>query len=419
MLKNLLKLKNLYWVLLIIILAFALRFLWLGLVPQIYFDEVNYLYDALKYQKGLLSLERESISVPKHPLLSIIFMQYGIILFGFNYLGWRIFSVIFGVLSIVAFYYLVKQLFSNRAAIIASFLLSIDFLHLVLSRIAMIEIYLFGFLMWGFCFLARSLKHEKSEGLLLAGTFFGLAMATKWVALLAIISGFLIHLAISKDPKKISRGLIRLVLFPLLLFVVVTLILNLSSGMNPLSWFQFEVRNFEYHQMFSYRHLFNASAWSWPLLLRSTPLFGSRMGENLTSFIIAFGNPAVYWLIIPVILYLIYELLKKRNHSLLFILIGFFGAYLPYLIYEYLGKIYQAPTRGLFFYYFLPAVPFYLSGLAYLLDNMLNNRKRKYFAIIYLILVAALFLYFSPLLYGFPVTPEYLKSLIWIKGWIN
>jgi len=419
MLENLLKLKNIYWILLIIILAFALRFLWLGLVPQIYFDEVNYLYDALKYQKGLLSLERESAAAPKHPLLSIIFMQYGIILFGFNYLGWRIFSVVFGVLSIVAFYYLVKQLFSNRAAIIASFLLSIDFLHLVLSRIAMIEIYLFGFLMWGFCFLARSLKHEKSEGLLLAGTFFGLAMATKWVALFAILSSFLIYITISTDPKKLFKGLIRLILFPLILFVVVTLLLNLSSGMNPLSWAKFEVRNFEYHQMFSYRHPFNAPAWSWPLLLRSTPLFGSRMGENLTSFIIAFGNPAIYWPIIPVILYLIYELLKKRNYSLFFILIGFFGAYLPWLLYEYLGKIYQISTRGLFFYYFTPAIPFYLAGLSYLLDNLLNSKIGKVIAALYLMLVAALFLFFSPLLYGLPVTPEYLKSLIWIKGWIQ
>jgi dolichyl-phosphate-mannose--protein O-mannosyl transferase len=411
--------RKLAWPLIIIIIAFALRFLWLGLVPQIYFDEVNYLYDALKYQKGLLFLERESVSVPKHPLLSIIFMNYGMILFGFNYLGWRIFSVIFGVLSIVAFYYLVKQLFSNRAAAIAAFLLSIDFLHIVLSRIAMVEIYFFAFLIFGFLFLARSLEHEKSEGLLLAGTFFGLALATKWIALLGILSGFMIYLSVSSDLKKISKGLLRLILFPLLLFVLITLVLNLSAGMNPLSWLQFEIRNFNYHQMFSYHHPFNAPAWTWPLDLRSTPFLGNRMGENLSRFIIAFGNPAVYWPIIPVMLFLLYKYLKKNDHSLLFILVGFSGAYLPWLLYDYLSGIYHFASRGLFFYYFLPAIPFYLAGLAYLLDDMLKYKKGRIFVVLYILLVVTLYIFFSPLLYGIPVNSDHLKYLIWLKGWTN
>ena len=419
MIERIIRIKSIYWILLILALAFALRFLWLGLVPQIYFDEVNYLYDALKYQKGLLSLERESAAVPQHPLLSMLFMQYGIVMFGFNYFGWRIFSVVFGLVSIIAFYFLVKQLFTNRTAIIASFLLSIDFLHIVLSRIAMIEIYVFGFMILGFCFLARSLKHEKSEGLLLAGTFFGLALATKLVALFALLAGFLIYLAISADPKRLLRGFIRLIILPLLLFIVVSLLLNLSGGMNPLTWAQFEVKNFEYHQMFSYHHPFNAAAWTWPFLLRSTPFFGAQMGPDLTGYIIAFGNPAVYWLLVPVMIYLLYEFQKKRNTSVLFILIGFICAYLPWLVYEYLGKMYIIYARGLFFYYFLPAVPFYLAGLAYVLDNLFNNKVGKIAVVLYLILVAALFLFFSPLLYGLPVNPDYLKWMIWIKGWVH
>lgn len=281
----------------------------------------------------------------------------------------------------------------------------------------MVEIYFFAFLMFGFLFLARSLEHEKSEGLLLAGTFFGLALATKWIALLGILSGFMIYLSASSDPKKISKGLLRLILFPLFLFVLITLILNLSAGMNPLSWLQFEIRNFTYHQMFSYHHPFNTPAWTWPLDLRSTPFLGNRMGTDLNQFVIAFGNPAVYWLIIPVMLFLLYKYLKKNNHSLLFILIGFSGAYLPWLLYDYLSGIYHFASRGLFFYYFLPAIPFYLAGLAHLLDEMLNNNIGKYFAIIYLIIVAGLFLYFSPILYGFPISLEHLNNLIWSKGW--
>lgn len=410
--------KKIALVLLVILMAVALRFWGLGNIQKNYFDEVNFLYDAFKYQKGVLSIERESVSVPRHPLLSILFMQTGISLFGFKYLGWRIFSVVFGVLSVAALFFLARELFSFRAALLSSLLLSFNFLHIVLSRIAMAEIYLLSFLLFGFCCLARSLKYEDSRYLLLAGMFFGLSLATKWVALLSILSAWLIYILSSKDPRRHFKSLMHLILFPAAIFFLASLYLNLSAGMGLISWIQYELNNLRYFRLFSYIHPAHASAWGWPFLLKATPFYVADVGKEMVRAVIAFGNPAVYWVMLPVLVYLIYEFWKKRSPSLLFVLIGFLGAYLPWLLYNGLMKTPFIQERGMFFYYFMPAIPFYLMGLSHILDLCLKSRAGRIIVALYLVLIIGLFLFFSPLLYALPVSLSYFKKLIWLRGWI-
>jgi dolichyl-phosphate-mannose--protein O-mannosyl transferase len=397
------------WLVIGIILAFAflLRFWQLGLAPKLYFDEIHYVYDALKYQSGLLAVERGSAAVPKHPLLSTAFIQLGLRFFGMNPLGWRFFSALFGTASIFFFFLLAEKLFSYRTAVIAAFLLSIDFLHLVLSRAALVEIYVFFFIIAGFYFLACCLKHDDSRGILLAGTFFGLSLATKWSAALSVISSLVIYLILAKDKSRLKNGFVYLILFPFALFILISLFLNLSAGMTVPSWIKFEINNFLSFQRLAHSHPHYAPAWTWPLVLKPTPLYGNNLDTAFPQLIIAMGNPLVYWLIIPVFLFLIYDHYKTKDPSLLFILIGFFGFYLPWLFY---------PTRaGFFFYYFLPTVPFYLLGLSHVLDRLMSSKPGKCLAYLYLAAVLAAFLLYSPLLYGFPASVKYLKAITWFK----
>ncbi|HTY13811.1 MAG TPA: glycosyltransferase family 39 protein, partial [Candidatus Omnitrophota bacterium] len=350
----------------------------------------------------------------------LMFMQYGIQMFGFNYLGWRFFSALFGALSVAVFYLLVNKLFSSRAALIASLLLSIDFLHLALSRVALVDIYLFFFLITAFYFLAQSLEHEISEGLLLSGTFFGLALSTQWTAAFSILAGLVIYLSCSKDPKRISKGMIRLVVYPALLCVAALLYLDLSAGLNAFSWIKYGANDLVYRGILAYHKMSGASPLGWPLLLRSTPLFFTQMGAGLVQAVIAIGNPAVYWPIIPVMLFLINRFANGKDLTLpyLFVMIGFFGSYLPWAIYEALGKLYVVNAGNMLFYYFLPSVPFFLAGLAALLDRWLDDRYGKILVPVYLVLVFVLFLAFSPVIYGFAIPPVYLNCLNWLPGWI-
>ncbi|MFC1637501.1 glycosyltransferase family 39 protein [Candidatus Margulisiibacteriota bacterium] len=410
--------KKVVWVLLIIILALGLRFWGLGNVNKLYFDEVLNVYEALKYHEGLMPLDRESQAVPRHPMLAAVFIELGLSWFGFDYLGWRFFSVLAGAFSVAALFLLARELFSLRAALLSAGLLAINFLHLVLSRAAMVDSYLVCFLLFGFYFLARSLKRTDSKYLLLAGTFFGLSLATKWVALLSLLSVLAIYFLISRDPKKVARGLAQLLLFPVLIFLLASLYFNLSAGMTPLSWAQFEINNFLHHRQFSYVHPHTAPAWSWPFLLKATPFHSSDVGKDMVRVVVAFGNPAVYWVMLPVLAYLVYAFRKKRQPALLFVLIGFFGFYLPWLIYQLLALTPMFKTRTVFFYYFMPAIPFYLMGLSYVLDNLLKDRRGRVAAGSYLALVLGLFFYFSPIIYGLPIKVDQLYRLIWLKGWI-
>ncbi len=397
------------WLIIGLILAFAflLRFWQLGLAPKLYFDEIHYVYDALKYQSGLLAAERGGPTVPKHPLLSIVFIQLGLRLFGMNPLGWRFFSALFGAAAVFFFFLLAEKLFSNRAAVIAAFLLSLDFLHIVLSRAALVEIYVFFFIIAGFYFLASCLKHDDSRGILLAGTFFGLSLATKWPAALSALSALIIYLLLSKDRRKLKNGLLYLFLFPAFVFLATTLFLNLQAGMTVPSWINFEINNFLNFQKLAHFHPNYAPAWTWPLVLKPTPFYGSNLDTASPQLIVAMGNPLVYWLIIPVLLYIMFEFYKKRNPSLAFVLIGFFGFYLPWLFY---------PTRaGFFFYYFLPAVPYCLLGLSYILDKLMSSKSGRFLSYFYLAAVLLAFALYSPLLFGLAAPVKFLKAITWFK----
>jgi len=410
--------KKIVILLLIILAATALRFCSLGIIDKIYFDEVLFVHEALKYKEGVLFLDRESPAVPKHPLLPIAFMRQGISIFGFNYLGWRFFSALFGVLSVAGLFMLAKELSNWRTALLASFLFSINFLHLVFSRIAMSESYLIAFLIFGYYFLLRDLKTSDQKYLVLSGLFFGLALASKWAALFSVLGAGLIYFILSKEDKRSVNCLGYLFGLPVAVFFIVSMFLNLSAGMDVVSWLGFEARNLKYHMIYSYVHPYWAWAWGWPFLLRATPFFLVKTLKGAMQAVLAFGNPAVYWVMLPALAYLVYEYIKKRSAMLLFILIGFFGAYLPWVIYDAARMTPLLKGRVLFFYYFLPALPFYLMGLAHILDKLLDNRRGRIVAISYLILLFALFLLFSPLLYGTPISPAWFNKLIWIKGWI-
>ena len=409
--------KKIALILIIVLFAATLRFWNLGNINQIYFDEVLYLYDAYKYQQGVLALEREAAWFPKHPMLGLAFMQLSITAFGFNYLGWRFFSAIFGVLSVLALFLLADRLFSFRAALLSAFFLTICFLHLVLSRIAMLDIYLLFFILAGFYFLAGNLERKSSTGLLLAGTFFGLALTTKWSALFSLLSAVLIYFILSKDPRRILKGTLLLFLLPIMIFLLASLFLNLSAGMDLVSWISFELRNLRYHQLYCFIHPAHAPPWGWPFLLRSTPFYGVSLGKNMTKAIIAFGNPAIYWVMVPALGYLIHTCYKGRNRSLLFILLGFFGAYLPWLAIDLLAKTPLLQERGMFFYYFLPSLPFYLMGLSFILDKWLENKTGRIVVSFYLALVVGLFIFFLPIILGLPISLSHFNKLIWFKGW--
>src|SRR3990172_5178195 len=129
----------------------ALRFFRLDQPPSIVFDEF-YAQDACWYlyrssatctlpQFGGVEHFTGEIT-PMHPPLGKWLIALGVKLLGFHPLGWRLASVVAGIVTIALLYLLTRRLLQSLlAAGLAAGLLATDFLHFVQSRVAMLDIF--------------------------------------------------------------------------------------------------------------------------------------------------------------------------------------------------------------------------------------------------------------------------------------
>ncbi|MFQ6019692.1 MAG: phospholipid carrier-dependent glycosyltransferase, partial [Dehalococcoidia bacterium] len=164
------------------------RFWRLGTPDDFFFDEVYYAFTAREYLDGNKAAWEFFATPPEgfayewtHPPLAKLFMAGGMILLGENPLGWRFFGALAGVGAVLFTYLLGKKLFKSEiVALSAAFLLTVEGLLFVQSRLATADVYLVFFALGTLYFLV-------SDRYLLSGVFFGAALATKWSAGLIIL----------------------------------------------------------------------------------------------------------------------------------------------------------------------------------------------------------------------------------------
>ena len=170
----------------------ALAFLTLALVridipSEPYFDEVHYLpaIRALMAFGTAANLE--------HPPLAKQIIAVGIWLFGDNAFGWRIMSALFGTLALFAMMRAMWFASCNRAvSLLTGLFAGTNFLLLVHGRIAMLDIFMAGFVMLAVWMCAGALRENETGRwrLAIAGIALGAAMACKWNAIpLAVLPG--------------------------------------------------------------------------------------------------------------------------------------------------------------------------------------------------------------------------------------
>jgi len=174
-------------------LAFALLTLVRLSVPGApYFDEVHYLPAARALLEGHQALNLE------HPPLAKQIMALGITLFGDRPLGWRLMSAGFGTLALFATMRATWRMSGLRAAsVLAGILVATNFLLFVHARIAMLDIFMVGFVMLALwmcagwiCGEAGRFDSKPRWRLAIAGIAMGAAMACKWNAIvLAVLPG--------------------------------------------------------------------------------------------------------------------------------------------------------------------------------------------------------------------------------------
>ena len=195
-------------------LAFFLRWWRLGTPHQFSFDETYYAKDAWSMlnhgyvrnyvedaDKTILNgspggLWQDTPSMVVHPELGKWLIALGEHSFGMDPFGWRIASAIVGSLMVLVMCRFVRRVSgSTTLGLVGGLLLALDGLQLVLSRLALLDIFLAFFLLVGVhCVVAdrQWFRGRLARGatrallrpwLLAAGIAFGLAVGTKWTAL--------------------------------------------------------------------------------------------------------------------------------------------------------------------------------------------------------------------------------------------
>jgi dolichyl-phosphate-mannose--protein O-mannosyl transferase len=195
-------------------LAFFLRWWKLGTPHQFSFDETYYAKDAWSMlnhgyvrtyvedaDKTILNGStggswQETPSMVVHPEVGKWIIALGEKAFGMEPFGWRIAAAVVGSLMVLLMCRFVRRVTrSTTLGLAGGLLLALDGLQLVLSRIALLDIFLAFFVLLGVhCVVAdrQWFRARLANGatralvrpwLLAAGVAFGLAVGTKWTAL--------------------------------------------------------------------------------------------------------------------------------------------------------------------------------------------------------------------------------------------
>lgn len=192
-------LKNNKWLILILLLASFLRVYRLDYL-ELFGDEVDAGYQSYSllstgrdYKGHLLPSYAQSFSEWRAPGLMYAMMPF-IKIFGLNEWGVRLCPAFFGVLSILAFYFLLKEIgVSKKVSLWTSFLLTILPWHIQYSRAAYELTLMSSMLILGLLFWIKALNSKKKLFILISGIFFVCALytyntANLYVPLLVLIS---------------------------------------------------------------------------------------------------------------------------------------------------------------------------------------------------------------------------------------
>ena len=390
---------------------------------------------------------------------------------GFNTVGWRLMSCLFGSLCVPLMYLLAWRLWQNRLfAVAAGILTCFDGMFFVQSRIGMIDIFpIFLLILSYVVFLVHLGSRTRRQSLVtlsLTGLCLSLAIAAKWISL-AAWGSILLILAIRVLRRRVwfvshpaggwgwgkfeaegpelaggarwgeylLTGVLSFAVLPALIYVASWFPFFLRGQFHNLNdLIVYNQQSFEYHAHLTATHPYGSPWFSWPFLYRPVAYYfeGSGLGTDqwthhpLVAGVIDLGNPWIWWASIPCLLALPYFVIRHRSFPAALILLGFATQYLPWM------RI----TRVLFLYHMFGGLVFMVLAVAFVLANLaeqgavlhLGARIRlaflgRDFAYAYLVVAVIFFIYFYPVWTGLPLSDNsylggFLQGKMWLKTWI-
>ncbi|HIW63660.1 MAG TPA: phospholipid carrier-dependent glycosyltransferase [Candidatus Stackebrandtia excrementipullorum] len=470
------------WITVATVTTFAavLRLIGLTHPKGLIFDEIYYAQDAHQLlDHGVeWNVDSDTGSYVAHPPFGKWCIALGEWLFGYNEFGWRIGSVVAGVASVVLVILLARKLTgSTMLGGAAGLLMSMDGLHFVLSRTALLDIFLMVFVLAAFYCIVLDREHQRRRWLkavengidptagdrphftipwwrVAAGVLSGLAMGVKWSALWFILLLIVVTYVWEYQLRRTLRTPrpLRDTLLDETGWVTAFGLLSVGTYLATWTgWFasddgsfrhwradqgmeeppvlgalhnlwEYHVDVLEFHENLSSEHTYQSWPWQWLLNVRPVVFFWSSDvdcgTERCASEVLLLGTPLLWWAFIPALIAVLWWAVVKRDWRAWAILAGVFAGIAPWLLY---------PDRTMFFFYAIPAQPFLVMAVVFAMGMAIGPRtaspERRLTGALacagFMVLVALCFAYFWPLYTGQVMPYDDWHARIWLgSNWI-
>jgi dolichyl-phosphate-mannose-protein mannosyltransferase len=428
------RLNSWFWALSVTAVAAVTRFWALGFPNTKSFDEVYYATEAQEMLRYGYEDNRGYMFIVHPPLgkwlIAVGSAAFGHLPFGWTAsesLGWRVVPALAGTLSVLILARLAQRMFhSVILGVVAGGLLALEGISLVISRVALLDIFLQFFILAGFAALVidRDKLRERLGALyvagvdlsygppslgprpwrLVGGTLLGLAFAVKWSAL-SFWAGFaLLSLVwdrgafksagveqpwLATFKRSLPAAVFSLGVAPLCAYLLswtgwfvgenswnrhwgdthpgTGLFALLPSGFRSL--LDYHHQAYLFHSHLYDPHPYKANPWSWLILGRPISFYAPQNvtgcgATSCTREILCIGTPVMYWAFVPALIWCLWHWVTTRDWRAGAVLMAFLAGW---------GVWLQNTKRTGFIFYMTPLMPFLVLGVTLAIGMLLTR----------------------------------------------
>jgi len=342
----------------IVAAAFVVNLWRLGSPELLVYDEAYYVKSARYYADP----DRGGLVQPElsHPQLGAQVTAASMSLLGDHPFAWRLPSALAGALSVLFVFVLARALRMRRAAaLFAAALWGLDPARVAVSRLALLDSMLIALILLATIaaiHAARRVANRRANAWMwvcAAGFIGGAAAAIKWSGLVPLAVTAPALAVIAWRSRRTRRdGATRIALYGSIALVAGVAAyampyLPLLSDFSVSELVRLQNQMWAFHTDYDVGHNQASPVWTWALQLVTMPLRVRATGDSLTVQALV-GNPVVWLIVLPAALWQLVVGTARRSPARLVIAAGVLLHYLPWAL----------SSRMMFFYYWLPAVPF-------------------------------------------------------------
>ncbi|MGW6915436.1 dolichyl-phosphate-mannose--protein mannosyltransferase [Kitasatospora sp. NPDC054939] len=474
--------------------AGLLRFWDLGHPDAFVFDETYYPKDAWSLLKQGYegswpdSANRDILADPQvvplgpapsfvaHPPLGKWVIAVGEQLFGLHPFGWRSMTALLGTLSVLMLARIGRRLLgSTLLGCTAALLMSVDGLHLVMSRTGLLDGVQMFFVLaaFGSLLLDRDRTRARLAAVrpdhggdtvrlgwrpwrIAAGLLLGAACAVKWNGATVLAAFGLLTVLWDQSGRRWAgarrpwRSMLRRDAVPALLAMVGTALVvyvgswagwlattggydrqwaDGRSGFGPAplrSLWHYHAQMWEFNTGLSTPHTYQSNPFSWLVQGRPVSMYWEQVPQGqqgctapggCAAQILGLGTPLLWWAACFALVYLLWCWFFRRDWRSGAVLCAVAGIYLPWFQYQ---------ERTVFSFYMVVLVPFLCLAVAQMLGAMLGPpdctplRRRVGAAGAGLVVLAVMgcFLFYYPLYTAEVIPMSEWQDRMWFTSWI-